>query len=357
MNQYNTSLHRSLVLTLFLVLASLHPVSAETPYKGVKILIGVKPESSGTESKLDALVYSVLKLDFEKNGFAARKAYFNDFDSFEPYSAGNRDTKLAALCRYTKDSNSSLQISLKLYNLANKTLLSSASTTADLTLDFDSEVLPMITKLLEDADSELTALAEEAAEKAKAEEASKKDALETKNTDLEMKEVAKTAAKSGFEVFFDTGLSLGIGDKKDILGNGGFNTGLSANYWFFLPFGMIGPGARLSASIYPAVGPEKSASLFTIPIGLSAAYSTPTKKLISALIQIEGGPSPVILLFRKADPLTKVLPYLSFETGLRINLWNSMSLGLRTVYRIYFEDKEKLSTLTPSAFVSFRSWE
>ncbi len=111
----------------------------------------------------------------------------------------------------------SLQISVKLYNLANKTLLSSASTTADLTLDFDSEVLPMITKLLEDADSKLTVLAEDAAEKAKAEEASKRDVLEIKNTDLEMKEEAKTAAKSGFEVFFDTGLSLGIGDKKDIL--------------------------------------------------------------------------------------------------------------------------------------------
>lgn len=351
MNQINTPLRRRLVCILFLALVSLYPAAAEAPYRGVKILIGVIPESSGTESKLDTLIYSVIQLDFEKKGFVVKKVYSDDFSSFEPYSSENPDAELAAVCRYTRN-DSSLDISLILYDIANKSLLSTASTSADLAMDFDSELSSMTAKLLKDAERELTLLAAE--EAAKAANMNKAD---TEYAETGKAEESKKGAKGGMEVFLDTGLSLGAGDNKNTLGNGGFNTGVSVNYWFFLPFGFVGPGASISANIYPAVGPEKTASLFTIPIGLSAAYSSSTKRLISGLLQIEAGPSLAVLVFKKTAPLVKVLPYLSIKTALRINLWNGMSLGLRTVYSICFEDKAMLSTLTPSALVTFRSWE
>lgn len=347
MNHNNTLLRRRLVFILFLALVSIYPVTAEAPYKGVKILIGVKPESSRTESKLDTLMYSVLQLDFEKRGFTVKKVYSDDFNSFEPYSSENPDAKLAAVCKYTRN-DSSLDISVDLYDITNKNLLSTAATSADLALDFDSELSLMVAKLLKNAESKLTVLAEEAAKKTK---------TDTEDAEMVKAVESKKGVKSGMEVFLDTGLSLGAGDNKNTLGNGGFNTGVSVNYWFFLPFGFIGPGASISANIYPAVGPEKSASLYTIPIGLSAAYSSSTRRLISALVQLEAGSSLATLIFSKESPLTKILPYLSIKTALRINLWNGMSLGLRTVYSICFEDKAQLSTFTPSLLVSFRSWK
>ena len=149
---------------------------------------------------------------------------------------------------------------------------------------------------------------------------------------------------------------MGIGDSSDALQKQGLNAELSSNYWVFMPFGFLGFGAQFSLNLYPSAGPDSTASLIILPLGFSVAYSTSTDRLFSVIFQVGSGPSFAFLVFEGTDLLFKVVPFINASAGFSINFRKSMSLGLKTTYNIFFEDKGTLTTLTPSIYASFRSW-
>ena len=169
--------------------------------------------------------------------------------------------------------------------------------------------------------------------------------------------VSDAGRKGGLEVFLNAGVAIGAGESNEVLRKPGISTELSADYWFSTSIGLLGLGAEASVNLYPYAGPTGEAGLVMLPMGLNLAYSTPTEKLFAFLFQIGSGPAIVVLVFEEAEPLVKVLPYISGTGSISLNFRKRIGFGLKAKYSIYFEEAGMLTTLTPSIYVSFRSWD
>lgn len=349
--KFSISILRLLAVLLILLL-TLNPVFAGNMYNGVKILIGVVQEKQGMETKIYTLINNLLVFEFERYGFVIEKIKFEPNDSLELILSEDSGTGLAAICSYTTIGTRVL-LDLELYDSRTMVPLASASTGADLDLAFDKVISSLVSELISEADEELTKRVVNIDYKEISTDV-EEDVTEEK-TEPELS-LSDAGSKGGLEVFLNVGNPMGVGSSSDIFQDPGFSMEIAANYWFFTTFGFFGIGSQVSANLYPSSGPDGTASLIMFPIGGSISWSSSTDRLFSAIAQLGAGPAFAVLVFEGADPLVKVVPYVSGGVFLSFNFRKWMSLGMKTTYRIYFEDTGLLTTLTPSIYASFRSW-
>ncbi len=343
---------RLLAVLLFLLL-TLNPVFGENKYNGVQLLVGVVPEKQGMETKIDNLIYDLLVFEFERYGLITDKIQFESNDSIEIILSSDSGIGLAVICSYTTTDRRVL-LDIELYDSRTMLVIASVSTSADLDLSFDEVISNVVSELISEADEELRKRVVNIDYKDLSTDI-EEDITEEK-TEPEVSE-SVAGSKGGLELFLSAGVPMGVGTGKDILQELGFSMELIVNYWFLTSLGFFGPGAQISANLYPSADPTGEASLIMVPMGFSMAYFTPVGRLFSLLIQVGSGPALAILVFEGTEPLVKVIPYISGSAGLSFNFRRSMSIGLKTAYSIYFEDIELLTTFTPSIYVSFRSWD
>jgi hypothetical protein len=347
--KFNISNLRLLAVLLFSLL-TLNPVFAGNVYNGVQILIGVVPEMQGMETKTDTLIYNILVFELEKYGLITEKIQFESNNSLELVLSSDSGIGLAVICSYTTI-DTRVFLNIELYDSRTMLVLASATTSADFDLSFDKVITKVVSELIGLADEELTKRVV-------------RFDFEDKSTEVEednihektVPEIFVSEAKGGLELFLNTGTTMGVGESSNFMQVPGFCLELSTNYWFFTSIGFLGIGAQAAANLYPSTGQNTSTSLLLFPVGLSMAWSTTTDKLVSGIVQIGAGPSLAVLLFEGAEPLTKIVPYINSSLLLSFNFRKWMSLGIKTTYSIYFEDTGVLTTLTPSIYASFRSW-
>ena len=352
MSGKNVWSHLRLFAVLVFTVTALSPVFAGNMYNGVNILIGVVPGEQGMETKTDTLIYDLLVFEFERYGLITEKIQFESNDSLELLLSTDSGTGLAVICSYTTIGKRVL-LDLELYDSRTMVIIASATTSADLDLSFDKVIYNVVLELISDADEELRKRVVNIDYKDLS--ADIEEDITEEKTEPEALE-SNAGSKGGLELFISAGVPIGVGTGKDILQELGFSMEFIVNYWFLTSFGFFGPGAQISANLYPSAGPDKEASLIMVPMGFSMAYFTPVGRLFSFLIQVGSGPALAVLVFEGAEPLVKVIPYVSGAAGLSFNFHKSMSLGLKAAYSVYFEDAELLTTFTPSIYVSFRSW-
>ena len=346
-----SNLRLSAVLAFIII--TLNPVFAGDLYNGVRILVGVVPEKQGMETKIDTLIYNLLVFEFERYGLITDKIKFEPNDSLELILSSNSESGLAVICSYTTIGRRVL-LDIELYDSRTMLIIASATTSADLDLAFDKVIFSVVSELISEADEELKKRVVKMDYKGLSTDV--ENDISEEKTEPEPS-VSVAVSKGGLEVFLNAGVSMGVGAGSDILLEAGVSLEFALNYWFLTSFGFLGPGVQISANLYPSADATGEASLIMAPMGFSVAYFTPVGRLFSLLIQIGSGPSLAVLVFEGTDPLVKVIPYISGAVGLSFNFRRSMSIGLKTAYSVYFEDIELLTTLTPSIYVSFRSWD
>ena len=330
-----------LAVLLFPVLTS-YPVFSENMYNGVQVLVGVVAEEQGIETKMDTLIYNLLVFELGRYGIIIEKAEFLENNSLELILSSESDSGLAVICSYTLI-NERVLLEIELYDTRTMLVLASNSTGADLDLSFDTAIHTAVSELMNTADEDLSKRV-----------INIDDKVITVDEDENIQE-KETETKGGMEAFLSAGLTMGIGESSDILTEPGFSLDICANYWFFTNLGFFGLGGQISANIYPYASPAGSASLIVFPVGINLAWSTSNNRLFSSLLQLGSGPAIAILTFEGAEPLIKIIPYISGGLILSMNFKKWMSLGIKTVAHLYFEDTGVITTLTPSLFVSFRS--
>jgi hypothetical protein len=343
--------HLRLLPVLILTLTTLTPVFAGNPYSGVRILIGVVPEKQGMESKIYAIIYNLLILEFERYGFLTEKIYPENGNPSELSLSAEHNAELVLICSYSTN-DIRVSINTALYDVKTQMLVASAAVSSDVDLEFDSVIASTVSELMNGADEKLTEIVESLHSQRLV-----SDVEEDIPEEMAAAEVPTSHAhsKGGLEVLLDAGVAMGAGKSREFLKNPGISAGLSANYWFFTTIGLLGLGAQASANLYTHTGTTEQANLIMLPLGINLAYSTPAEKLFSFLLHVASGPAIAVLIFDEAEPLVKVLPYISGAASLSINFRKKMSLGLKMVYSIYFEETERLTTITPYLYVSFRS--
>ncbi len=349
--KYTVFSHKLPAVLLFLFV-TLNPVFSGNLYTGVQILVGVVSEEQGIETKMDTLIYKLLVFELERYGLVTDKVQFGENDSFELILATESDSGLAVICSYTTIGKRVL-LDIELYDTRTMVVIASSSSSADLDLSFDTVIYSAVSDLLNTADEDLTKRVVNMDYKD-----IPLDKEEDKPYEVIEKElpVSDNGLKGGMEAFLTAGITFGVGDSVDLLSKIGLSMEFSANYWFFTNFGYLGLGGQASANFYPSASPDGSASLIMFPVGASLSWSSSIDRFFSSLIQFGAGPAIAVLTFEGTDPLVKVIPYVSGGVFLSFNLRNRMSLGLKTVYHIYFEDTGTITTITPSIFASFRSW-
>jgi len=304
------------------------------------------------EQKMDTLIYNLLVFELGRYGLITEKAQFEENDSFELIFSSESESGVAVICSYTTNGKRVL-LDLELYDTRTMLVLASNSTSADLDLSFDTAINRAVSELMNAADEDLSKRVVNMEYKAMTLDNEEKNQEKETVVDLS---VPDDETKGGLEAFLNAGITMGVGDSIDLLSKIGLSMEFSANYWFFTNFGYLGIGGQASANIYPPAGPDGSASLVMFPVGASFSWSMPNESYFSTLIQLGVGPAITVLTFEGTDPLVKVLPYVSGGVFLSFNLLKRMSLGVKTVYHLYFEDTEIITTLAPSIYASFRSW-
>ena len=321
-------------------------------YKGVHILVGVVLEDQGMETKMDILIHNLLVFELERYGLITGKVQFGENDSFELILSSESESGLAVICSYTSNGKRVL-LDLEMYDTRTMVILASNSISADLDLSFDTAIYTAVSELLNSADEDLSKRVVNIEYDTKTSDQNENIHEIEAETDLS---ISNAEIKGGMEAFLNTGIPMGVGDSQGILTEPGFSLDLSAVYWLYTKLGSFGLGGQAAANLHPSANPEGFSSLIMFPLGVSLSWSTPNDRLFSSFVQFGTGPAIAVLTFESADPLVKVVPYVSGGVFLSFNLWKRMSLGLKTVYHIYFEDTGILTTLTPSIYASFRSW-
>lgn len=337
---------------LLFVFVTLNPVFSGNMYTGVQILLGVVSEEQEMETKMDTLIYNFLVFELERYGLITDKVQFGENESFELILSSESESGLAVICSYTTIGKRVL-LDIELYDTRTMVVIASNSSSADLDLSFDTVIYSAVSELLNSADEDLTRRVVNMDYKELPGEKEKEISSEVIEKESPVSDVGP---KGGMEAFLTAGVTMGVGDSGDLLSKTGLSINFSANYWFLTNFGFLGIGGQASANLHPSASPDGSASLIMFPVGASLSWSTPNDRFISTLIQLGAGPAIAVLTFEGTDPLVKVIPYVSGGVFLSFNLRRRMSLGLKTVYHLYFEDTGVITTLTPSIFVSFRSW-
>ena len=320
-------------------------------YIGVQILVGVISEGQGMETKMDTLIYKLLVFELERYGLITEKARFSKNDSFEIILSTESDSGLAVICSYTTIDKRVL-LEIELYDTRTMLIIASSSTSADLDLSFDKAVYSAVSELIFAADEDLTKRVVNTSYKSISVDKAEDVSVEITETELP---VSDNSPEGGMEAFFNAGMTFGVGESQDIFTDSGFSMQFAVNYWLFTNLGLLGIGGQASAYLHPYENSGGSASLIMFPVGAILSWATPNNRLFSTVLQLGSGPAVAVLTFEGADPLVKVVPYISAGVFLSFNLRKRMSLGLKTEYHIYFEDTGILTTLSPSIYASFRS--
>lgn len=344
-----------LLAVLLFLFVTLIPVFSENMYNDVHILVGMVSEEQGMETKMDTLIYNLLVFELERYGLITDKIYFKENDSFELLLSSESESGLAVICSYTTIGTRIL-MDIELYDTRTMVVLASNSISADLDLSFDKAIYTAVSELINIADEDLR---KRVVKMVYNDTSAETDIEEDVTKEIAEPEISKpdVGTKGGVEVFLNAGVTMGVGASSDLLRETGLSLEFSLNYWFLTSFGFLGPGVQISSILFPSVDPTGEASLLIAPMGFSMSYFTPIGRLLSFLIQVGSGPALAVLVFEGAEPLAKVIPYVSGSAGLSLNFGKRMSIGLKTAFSVYFEDVELLTTLTPSIYVSYRSWD
>ena len=346
-----TSFYYKLPAVLLFLFVTLNPVFSENMYTGVQILLGVISEEQDIETKMDTLIYNLLVFELERYGLITEKAQFEENESFELILSLESDSGLAVICSYTTNGKR-VFLDIELYDIRTMITIASSTMSTDLDLSFDKAIYSAVSDLINSADEDLKKRVVNMNYK---DVTTDKENKPEKVTETELP-VINNGSKGGMEAFLNAGIAMGVGESRNFLPEPGLSMEFSGNYWFDTNFGFLGIGGQASANLYPSATSEGSASLIMFPIGVILSWSTSSDRFLSALIQTGAGPAIAVLTFEGTDPLTKIVSYVSGGVLLSFNFRKRMSLGLKTVYHIYFEDTGMITTFAPSIFASFRSW-